>query len=139
MRYFLIIILLTGCGREGDSVMEPVFEASLVPSMERYLAIAPNRGRMDLLASVTYAPLSAGGYCTQDEEGYWHIAVNAVMREKAQIFRDVILAHEMGHCVHGLTHTEDPESLMYGGSFHITRDQDKWEAELDNKIRSLFP
>jgi hypothetical protein len=133
----VLVSQLVGCGREEEP-MVPEFDADLTPSMERYLALAPDRGRMPLLATVSYGELPGiGGYCA-DVEGYYHITVNAVFKEKDRIFKDVVVAHEMGHCVHGLTHTEDPESLMYGGTFHITRDREMWEAELDNKIKALF-
>jgi hypothetical protein len=46
--------------------------------------------------------------------------------------------HEMGHCVHGFVHTDDPQDIMYASLIINPENEAYWKKNLIFKLNEMF-
>lgn len=154
MRYHILGLALSflaataGCGVDSDAASnlaerairgrpERIVEPELRPALEEYLRRAPNRGRFRDLAALRFGdPGEAiSGTCIVDV-GLGFSRYEVVIRPRPPgPTRDAIVFHELGHCLHAVGHSPDPESLMYET---VVEDDEYWSLHLANKLAEVF-
>ncbi len=130
-----------GCGRKGEEELE--IDPELRPMLELYLKNAPNEGRLAKLRSFKFGTPHGDdlGNCEWNRDNFLgrnqvelRIVILRSTNEFEYAWKKTAL-HELGHCLHELPHSDDPESLMYPGNEH---EAEYWENKLPEAVRELF-
>lgn len=110
---FIAACFSLACGREEQKVIDP----ALAPLLEKYLSLAPDEGKLSELVSLEFGETgAANGNCnvtTEDVAGFSKETKRSVTI--APLYNEGYVNtvyHELGHCLHGLPHTDGPFDLM---------------------------
>jgi hypothetical protein len=129
-------MIITGCGRE------PAINADMKSAVDRYLRDAPNQGHYDELTSVDYGSLPDGqlGKCNVITSiGGAVTSRNIRIQRDSQrdpILLDVLVAHELGHCLHDKIHDDMRVPMLMNTK--LMPSINYWSDHLDDEIRNLF-
>lgn len=136
--FFSIVAL--GCGTEPASI-----DRDLRPILDLYLLRAPSEGLLHLLRSMQFGELDEGfrGGCFYGGNKIAGVKVGETRRivvNRKDVFsakwKRVVL-HELGHCIHDLEHSDNPEDIMYGEGVN-ERDEQWWKDHLLEKLDEMF-
>lgn len=143
MKMILLTILfsIVACGREETADVD----TELQGYVDNYLAAAPNSGFYETIESIKFGELPKGtsGRCFKEPGKYDNdlfenpkrrvVVIRKPKYEKIEVERTVY--HELGHCVHGRRHSDDPKSIMYYKNEHSV---EYLEKNLPSMLRKMF-
>lgn len=147
--YFLLAVILTGCGSEHDLTAD----LELRVYLDQYLKIAPNEGHLADLTELKFGTPPNGriGFCyaTNIAQG---TSVQVSLSRKIVVIRPedipvtggrmdarfgAVVMHELGHCLHDKKHSNEPDSIM-SPKVGYAHDEAWWSEHLDEKIAEMF-
>jgi hypothetical protein len=151
MRSSLILfaaVLLTGMGGKRPAVPQPGTEGSTVspqPFYEQFKSLGATYGAQFVTNSVTFSFGSffgsTIGMCRFSSSGKNHVELSKSHWERGpDTFREMLMFHELGHCLLGRGHKNSrhssgrPESLMNSFLF----DQKTYLANRDQYLKELY-
>lgn len=125
-----VMALNTGCGKPHSVIIDPAFMDTLKQidaSFQKAGAVVPLYTTTDIQFGDTtengQEPADSIGVCIQDSSGNHILIKQDAWNSYSDSFRKYLLAHEIGHCVLGLSHDatliqlapfapQIPESIM---------------------------
>lgn len=143
------ILLLVGCGSEKEPLtVDPDFQ----PALDLYLSIAPDRGHLNEMVSISYSTdlepgvnatcnvkvktYEANGVKYKDPTTERRILVRPGVAKAPSFYLYALVAHELGHCLHDLPHVEgDSKALM---AEEVFESEPYWQYNLPQEIARLF-
>lgn len=139
------VLVLSGCGFE--EFREPrKIDRDLQPILNLYLLHAPNEGRLDDLRVLKFGGMrleSDAGTCEKSKQVVPVLKGTLWTDFSISVYRDPefsnswkrIVLHELGHCLHGLDHSSNPDDIMYGGE---DERPEFWDEHLIERLDAMF-
>lgn len=142
----LLLIVLAGCGKTDSQIQNLQGAQGLQSYVEKFSQDAARFGRQTNTSHVvvqfgTVEKSGAAGECKVDEAGNRTIVINEeAWSGYGKQYREMLIYHELGHCVLNRTHSTDlgsdgnPDSLMYPNLFYAA----VYEFNRDGYLNELF-
>lgn len=127
-----------GCGQEHDLDVD----AELAPLLDRYLELAPNNGKYGELIALKFGNTgSAHGNCNVSRDkvagmAYGEIKRSITIQRKPSGDYTTTVFHELGHCLHGLGHTDGMFDIMNPN--RASNSNPYWDENIDSAVRKMF-
>lgn len=140
MRYISLLLLLSACAPAKDPI---VVDPQLSPYINQ-LSVELNVDVSDISAKFSDLDPGIVGECVQNDQWKIIYITTKFWQHSSDIERQMVVAHELGHCTKNLTHNASilpngcPASIMHPSTISIRCIQTEgWKYYSDNLIKAL--
>lgn len=140
MRIILCALLFTACGSPHRLEVDP----RLQPYLDTYLSYAPTEGNLKMMDSITI------GNPGPDKEGVCEklTKIDTPLRVNRNIvvleinlqdwYGAKVIFHELGHCLHDLKHSSNPDDIMYDERNGEDSREEFWRDHIYERLDAMF-
>lgn len=136
----LCALLVSACGSPHRLQVDP----RLQPYLDSYLSFAPDEGNLKLIDNIGIGNPGNGkeGVCERNVkiETFLRTNRNIIVAEinLNDWYGAKVIFHEMGHCLHGLKHSSNPDDIMYDERYDDDTREEFWKEHIYERLSAMF-